>query len=517
LNRSPLARVWLASAALAAAIALAGCDTDSPALSGRALKPISPKLLTEIAQKNMSKESPILIRIFKQESELEVWKEDSSGKFALLKSFPICRWSGDLGPKIKEGDRQAPEGFYTITPAQLNPASQYYLAFNMGFPNAYDQANGRSGAHLMVHGDCSSRGCYSMTDEQIAEIYALARESFFGGQRAFQVQAFPFRMTPINMAKHRNNPHLPFWKMLKEGYDHFEVTRLEPKVDVCDRRYVFNATAPGNNFSPRSQCPVYELPEDIVAAVTEKKRRDEVAIAELINRGTPAAPVKLGTDGGMNPVFLAALQGRPIKGADGEITGYAPVSAPGTIPPTVNPPTPVALAMAPTEKEAAKPSPAPAQPKSIMTRTASAQPAASAPRTASAQSEAPASRGVLSNLFTSSNSEASSSSSSIFDRAARAIGLRGSETAATAAARSAPPAKTAPAVATASLPKPQPAAASAETPIRTANAGAIAPLPKPAAPNAAAEVRTISGASLLSGAAPVIPTGSFGMSGPALR
>ena len=124
----------------------------------------------------MPKESPILVRIFKEESELEVWKQDHSGRFELLKVYPICRWSGDLGPKIKEGDRQAPEGFYTITPGLMNPNSNYYLAINTGFPNAYDRANDRTGAFLMIHGDCSSRGCYAMTDEQIGEIYSLARE-----------------------------------------------------------------------------------------------------------------------------------------------------------------------------------------------------------------------------------------------------------------------------------------------------------------------------------------------------
>ena len=111
-----------------------------------------------------------------------MWKKNRDGQYELLKTYPICRWSGDLGPKKKEGDRQAPEGFYTITPGQMNPASNYYLAFNTGFPNAYDRAWGYTGSELMVHGDCSSRGCYAMTDEQIQEIYALARESFFGGQ-----------------------------------------------------------------------------------------------------------------------------------------------------------------------------------------------------------------------------------------------------------------------------------------------------------------------------------------------
>ena len=205
------------------------------------MQPLSERMLADIDEKNMAKESPILVRIFKQESELEVWKEDKTGRFALLKTYPICRWSGDLGPKIKQGDRQAPEGFYTITPGLMNPNSNYYLAINTGFPNAYDRANGRTGAFLMIHGDCSSAGCYAMTDEQVAEIYALARESFFGGQKSFQIQAYPFKMTPLNMAKHRNSPNMAFWKMLKEGYDHFEVTRHEPKVDVCEKRYVFDA------------------------------------------------------------------------------------------------------------------------------------------------------------------------------------------------------------------------------------------------------------------------------------
>ncbi len=141
----------------------------------------------------------------------------TSGRFALLKIYPICRWSGELGPKTREGDRQAPEGFYTVTPGQMNPNSHYYLSFDIGYPNAYDRAYGRTGSNIMVHGDCSSRGCYAMTDEQISEIYALARESFLGNQQSFQVQAYPFRMTPPNMAKHRSNPNMPFWKMLKEA------------------------------------------------------------------------------------------------------------------------------------------------------------------------------------------------------------------------------------------------------------------------------------------------------------
>src|SRR6202043_3389951 len=259
----------------------------------------------DIEAKNMTKESPILVRLYKEESELEVWKQDNSGHFELLKTYPICRWSGELGPKIKLGDRQAPEGFYTITPGQMNPNSNYYLAINTGFPNAYDRANGRTGEFLMIHGDCSSAGCYAMTDEQIAEIYALARESFFGGQKAFQIQAYPFRMTPLNMAKHRDSPSMAFWKMIKEGYDHFEVTHQEPRVDVCDRHYVFNAQSSGK-FSPADRCPAYSVPQEIASAVRNKERRDDAQIAQLASRGVATVAPTTGGEGRMNATFLAA-------------------------------------------------------------------------------------------------------------------------------------------------------------------------------------------------------------------
>lgn len=335
------------AAALTAALVLAGCDTDSLSTNAKALRPIPDRLVTEIQKKDMETQSPMLVRLFKQEAELEVWKQTRSGQYALLKTYPICRWSGDLGPKVKEGDRQAPEGFYTITPAQMNPQSQFYLAFNMGYPNAFDKALGRTGSQLMVHGDCSSRGCYAMTDEQITEIYALGRESFFGGQRAFQVQAYPFRMTPQNMAKHRGSPHMAFWRMIKQGYDHFEVTRQEPKVDFCEKRYVFDAQQPANstkplNFRSDGACPAYEIPAEIADAVRDKQRQDDSKVAELISRGTPAARSRAGIDGGMHPVFATKLPNADtIALPDSDSTAYTIAAyqpAPGTIPSHVNPP-----------------------------------------------------------------------------------------------------------------------------------------------------------------------------------
>jgi murein L,D-transpeptidase YafK len=318
-----------ASLAFGLGLALAGCVADAPSPSAtRAQRPLSPELMALLDQKHMPKESAILIRLFKEESEMEIWKQDSTGRFALLKTYPICRWSGKLGPKIVQGDRQAPEGFYTITPAQMNPNSHYYLSFDIGYPNAYDRSYGRTGSDIMVHGDCSSAGCYAMTDEQIAEIYALARESFRGDQRSFQVQAYPFRMTPVNLARHRDDPNMPFWRMLKEGNDHFEVTRLQPKVDVCERRYVFDAridvnygndgvgqpawfanAAPGapQKFVAEVRCPPYHVPQEIAAAASEKNRLDEIEVADLVRRGTPAAGARTDADGGSNSVFTSGL------------------------------------------------------------------------------------------------------------------------------------------------------------------------------------------------------------------
>jgi murein L,D-transpeptidase YafK len=347
-------RTLLASAAIAGAIALAGCNTDSlTAVSNeRALRPLSPEMTRELEKKDMPKESPILVRLFKEESEFEVWKQDTTGRFALLKTYPICRWSGELGPKVKEGDRQAPEGFYTITPGQMNPNSSYYLSINLGFPNEFDRAWGRTGDFLMIHGICSSRGCYAMTDEQIGEIYALARESFFGGQQSFQVQAFPFRMTPPNMARHRTNPNMAFWKMLKEGYDHFELTRLEPKVNVCDKRYVFDAepmpptrpdaTPAPLRFNASARCPAYRVDPELAAAVAEKEKQDEIQIAELVRKGTPVAPIRTGADGGMHPVFQAALgQPRGLFDSEGNLRNVFDTRVPGTIPENTNPPRPI--------------------------------------------------------------------------------------------------------------------------------------------------------------------------------
>jgi len=264
-------------------VALAGCNDVLESVDNKAEYPLPKKLVNKMKAHDQRVRAPVMMRIFKQEGMLEVWKAKGNGRYALVKEYEICKWSGVLGPKFKEGDRQAPEGFYDIRPHQMNPKSSYYLSFNMGFPNRFDRSHGRTGSNLMVHGACSSAGCYSMTDEQVLEIYAFAREAFRGGQPAFQVQAFPFRMTAENMAANRHSEHYEFWKMIKIGYDHFELTKRPPKVDVCDRQYVFNqVTEPGEEFKADAACPPSQTPHSLQLAYASHSKKFERDYAEAV-------------------------------------------------------------------------------------------------------------------------------------------------------------------------------------------------------------------------------------------
>jgi murein L,D-transpeptidase YafK len=252
--RSRFITAVIAVSVVGMATALAGCGQFSPPY----MKPLSPQTRALLAEKGMTEDEPVLIRIFKAESELEVWKQKDDGRYYHFKTYPICAYSGGLGPKVKQGDRQAPEGFYLISRDQLNPRSKYHLSFNIGFPNAYDRSLGRTGSNLMVHGDCTSAGCYAMTDAVIEEIYILAREALAAGQVSFQVQAYPFRMTSANLAAHTKDDWYDFWRNLKEGYDYFETTRLPPTVAVCEKRYLVNAAFNGNvRPNPAGACPAY--------------------------------------------------------------------------------------------------------------------------------------------------------------------------------------------------------------------------------------------------------------------
>lgn len=203
-----------------------------------------PTLAKNLAKKGQKLGSPAFIRIFKEEGDLELWLKRGQ-HYSHYKTYTICDYSGNLGPKIREGDKQSPEGFYNVTPAQLNPWSKYHLSFNLGFPNEYDQLHSRTGSGLMIHGRCSSAGCYAMTDFRMEEIYSLVNAALAKGQQHVQVHIFPFRMTEDNLHRHSQNRWLSFWMNLKEGYDLFERDRNPPEVYIRDRRYAFSASLLG--------------------------------------------------------------------------------------------------------------------------------------------------------------------------------------------------------------------------------------------------------------------------------
>jgi murein L,D-transpeptidase YafK len=190
--------------------------------------------------------APIFMRIFKREFELELWMM-RDGKFHRFATYPICNWSGRLGPKLAQGDRQSPEGFYTVDETQLNPNSRWRRSFNLGFPNAFDRAHGRTGDFLMVHGGCGSIGCYAMTNPVIDEVWKLVTAALRGGQKRFQVQVLPFRLSEEDLARHADQPNTEFWRSLKPGYDMFEADLVPPKVSVCNGRYAFEPGAAGSN------------------------------------------------------------------------------------------------------------------------------------------------------------------------------------------------------------------------------------------------------------------------------
>ncbi|MBS0516724.1 MAG: murein L,D-transpeptidase [Proteobacteria bacterium] len=198
---------------------------------------VRPALEHGLAARHLRYGAPVFIRIFKREAELELWLRGDDGTFVLFRKYPICKFSGDLGPKLHEGDNQAPEGFYPVAARQLNPLSRYHLAFNLGYPNEYDRAHGRSGSALMVHGDCVSIGCYAMGDAGIEEIYTLAAAALRAGQSAFDVHVFPFRPTDATLAASAGSPWHAFWQELAPAHALFERDRVPPRISVKDGHY----------------------------------------------------------------------------------------------------------------------------------------------------------------------------------------------------------------------------------------------------------------------------------------
>lgn len=206
----------------------------------RVKEKILPKLIPDLTANNFKLTDSVFIRIFKEERVLELWKKKQDRKnYELYKTYPICSFSGGLGPKIKIGDSMSPEGFYFVNQGRLNPFSRFHLSFNIGFPNSYDRSHGRTGKYLMVHGNCVSIGCYAMGDSAIEEIYILVEQAL-KLHNIVRVHIFPFRMTAANMQKHNAPKWRSFWENLQVGYQWFEEKKRPPNVKVQQRRYVFN-------------------------------------------------------------------------------------------------------------------------------------------------------------------------------------------------------------------------------------------------------------------------------------
>jgi murein L,D-transpeptidase YafK len=203
---------------------------------------VRPGLERDLNARGLHFGDPVFFRAFKEEKQLEAWiRQRKTGKYELFRTWPIAALSGKPGPKLAEGDGQVPEGFYYVTPALMKPDSTFHLAFNIGYPNAYDRHHGRTGSFIMIHGNRVSIGCLAMTDEKIEEIYTLCDAALTGGQKFFRVHIFPFRMTDERMKRAESDRWSAFWKEIREGYQWFETHRVPPEVSVSDGKYRFAA------------------------------------------------------------------------------------------------------------------------------------------------------------------------------------------------------------------------------------------------------------------------------------
>ena len=252
------------------------------------------RLNERLAEKGVKLGAPIMLRAFKSESEFEVWIRKDDGEYVLFATYPVCHWSGTLGPKLREGDKQTPEGFYTVTRPQMHHVGRWPRSLNLGFPNAFDQSQSRNGSHILVHGGCSSVGCFAMTNAVIEEIYMFTERAIAGGQTHVPVHVFPFRLTEANLALQKDSPWYPFWANLKEGYDFVDKTKRAPRISVCDARYRFKDPAPeeGAETGPLAPCGA------TLAALEALEQLSPAAQAQLSQQLNPpvAAPRSLPAD-----------------------------------------------------------------------------------------------------------------------------------------------------------------------------------------------------------------------------
>lgn len=218
-----------------------GVTLPSSPRAEKSIEQVRPSLTKTLHERGLQYGAPVFIRVFKDPGLLELWVESASKKFELFKTYDICSFSGELGPKVRQGDNQAPEGFYYVNPDRLNPWSRFHLSFNLGYPNTYDRYHGRTGDYLMIHGDCVSIGCYAMTNTYMNEIYALTAAALEQGQPFVRVHIFPFMLEQERLQTYASHEWYGFWLNLKEGYEYFNLNNVPPNVEVSNGRYVFNS------------------------------------------------------------------------------------------------------------------------------------------------------------------------------------------------------------------------------------------------------------------------------------
>ena len=215
-------------------------DLPGPARAKAAAERVRPALEKALSAKDLHFGDPVFVRAFKEEGQLEIWvRKRETGKYEHFRTWAVAAQSGKPGPKLAEGDGQVPEGFYFVPSSAMKPDSTFHLAFNVGYPNAYDRDHGRTGTFIMIHGNCVSIGCLAMTDSKIEEIYTLCDAALQNGQPYFRVNLFPFRMTPERLSREKDSEWYDFWTDLKQGYDFFERSHVPPEVEVVEGRYVF--------------------------------------------------------------------------------------------------------------------------------------------------------------------------------------------------------------------------------------------------------------------------------------
>lgn len=275
-----------------------------------------------LTAKGLVKGRPVFIRIFKASSELEIWMQGEKDRgYVLLDTYPICHWTGTLGPKLREGDKQSPEGFYSVSIRQMRLVGRWQKAFNIGFPNPHDQLNKRTGSFILVHGGCSSVGCFAMTEQVQEEIFELAKAAVTSGQERFHIHIFPFRMSEETLAAHAGNTWVPFWRDLKAGYDSFERTHMPPKIAICEQRYHVTDADAGDVADTKSMSilrPVAgsRAPGSAPACIVEPQQRAAASPTQLIAaaKASTTVPVKL-TVRRVGTAPRAAIAEKPAQAA----------------------------------------------------------------------------------------------------------------------------------------------------------------------------------------------------------